>query len=109
MRRGEIVTVAVQGDYGKPRPAVVIQSDWLAETDSVLVCLLTSTMRETPLYRLAVPSTPETGLQRVSQVMVDKMMAVRREKCGPSIGRLDEAGMLALDRLLALVVGLAGG
>ena len=50
MRRGEIVTVAVQGDYGKPRPAVVIQSDWLAETDSVLVCLLTSTVRETPLY-----------------------------------------------------------
>jgi mRNA interferase MazF len=33
------VTVAVQGDCGKPRPAVVIQSDWLAETDSVLVCL----------------------------------------------------------------------
>jgi mRNA interferase MazF len=103
------VTVVVQGDYGKPRPAVVIQSDGLVETDSVLVCLLTSTMRETPLYRLAVPSTPETGLQRVSQVIVDKMMAVRREKCGPSIGRLDEAGMLALDRLLALVVGLADG
>lgn len=103
------MTVAVRGDYGKPRPAVVIQSDGLAETDSVLVCLLTSTVRETPLYRLTVPSTPETGLQRVSQVMVDKIMAVRREKCGPPIGRLDEAAMLALDRLLALVVGLADG
>lgn len=109
MRRGEIVTVAVQGDYGKPRPAVVIQSDWLAETDSVLVCLLTSTVRETPLYRLTVPSTPETGLQRVSQVMVDKIVAIRRDKCGPPIGRLDEAGMFALNRLLALVVGLADG
>ena len=109
MRRGEIVTVAVQGDYGKPRPAVVIQSDWLAETDSVLVCLLTSTVRETPLYRLTVLATPETGLQRVSQVMVDKIMAVRREKCGPPIGRLDEAATLALNRLLALVVGLADG
>ena len=109
MRRGEIVTVAVQGDYGKPRPAEVIQSDWLAETDSVLVCLLTSTVRETPLYRLTVPSTPETGLQRVSQVMVDKIVAIRRDKCGPPIGRLDEAGMFALNRLLALVVGLADG
>ena len=101
------MTVAVQGDYGKPRPAVVIQSDWLAETESVLVCLLTSTVRETPLYRLTVPPTSKTGLRQVSQVMVDKIMAVRREKCGLAIGRLDEASMLALNRLLALVVGLA--
>ena len=109
MKRGEIVTVAVQGDYGKPRPAVVIQSDWLAETESVLVCLLTSTTRETPLYRLTVPSTLETGLRQVSQIMVDKIMAVRRDKCGPAIGRLDEAATLALNRLLALVIGLADG
>ena len=109
MKRGEIVTVAVQGDYGKPRPAVVIQSDWLAETESVLVCLLTSTTRETPLYRLTVPSTPETGLRQVSQIMVDKIMAVRRDKCGPAIGRLDEAATLALNRLLALVIGLVDG
>ncbi len=109
MKRGEIVTVAVQGDYGKPRPAVVIQSDWLAETESVLVCLLTSTTRETPLYRLTVPSTPETGLRQVSQIMMDKIMAVRRDKCGPAIGRLDEATTLALNRLLALVIGLADG
>ena len=110
MKRGEIVTVAVQGDYGKPpRPAVVIQSDWLAETESVLVCLLTSTTRETPLYRLTVPSTPETGLRQVSQIMVDKIMAVRRDKCGSAIGRLDEVATLALNRLLALVIGLADG
>ena len=109
MKRGEIVTVAVQGDYGKPRPAVVIQSDWLAETESVLVCLLTSTTRETPLYRLTVRSTPETGLRQVSQIMVDKIMAVRRDKCGPAIGRLDEVATLALNRLLALVIGLADG
>ena len=55
MRRGEIVTVAVQGDYGKPRPAVVIQSDWLAETESVLVCLLISTTREAPLFQRQWP------------------------------------------------------
>jgi len=109
VKRGEIVTVAVQGDYGKPRPAVVIQSDWLAETESVLVCLLTSTTRETPLYRFTVPSTPETGLRQVSQIMVDKIMAVRRDKCGPAIGRLDEVATLALNRLLALVIGLADG
>lgn len=107
MRRGEIVTVALQGDYGKPRPAVVIQSNWLAETDSVLVCLFTSTLREAPIYRLTVPSTPETGLQTVSQIMVDKIMAVRRDKCGATIGKLDDTAILALNRMLSLVIGLA--
>lgn len=107
MRRGDIVTVAVQGDYGKPRPAVVIQSDWLAETESVLVCLFTSTLREAPIYRLTVEPTPENGLQVVSQVMVDKIMAVRRDKCGNPLGRLDETTLLMLNRMLSLVVGLA--
>lgn len=52
MKRGDIVTVALQGDYGKPRPAVVIQSDWIDATESVLVCLLTSVVRDAPIFRL---------------------------------------------------------
>ena len=101
------MTVAMQGDYGKPRPAVVIQSDWLGDTDSVLVCLFTSTLRDAPFYRLTVEPTPENGLQVVSQVMVDKIMAVRRDKCSTVVGRLDDTTILVLNRMLALVVGLA--
>jgi len=100
------VIVAMQGDYGKPRPAVVIQSDWL-DTDSVLVCLFTSMLRDTPFYRLTVEPTPENGLQVVSQIMVDKIVAVRRDKCSTVIGRLDDATILLLNQMLALVVGLA--
>lgn len=107
MKRGDIVTVALAGDYGKPRPALVIQSDWLDETDSVLVCLFTSTVRDAPIFRLTVEPSPSNGLQATSQVMVDKIMAVRRNKCGAIIGRLDEVAMLALNRMLALVVGIA--
>ena len=107
MRRGDLVTVAVAGDYGKPRPALVIQSDFLAETDSVLVCLLTTTLRGVPLYRLSLPAGPDTGLHAPSQVMVDKIMAVRRDRCGAPIGRVDEAALVALGRVLALVVGIA--
>jgi mRNA interferase MazF len=106
MKRSDIVTVAVSGDYGKPRPAVVVQSDWLDGTDSVLVCLLTTTVRETPIFRLEVKPTPANGLREVSQVMVDKILAVRRDRCGAVTGRLDDATMLALNRMLALVVGL---
>lgn len=107
MKRGDIVTVAMPGDYGKPRPAVVIQSDWLTETDSVLVCLLTSTLREAPIYRLTIEPTPENGLWAVSQVMVDKIMAVRRDKCGAVIGKLDVANLVALNQMLSLIVGIA--
>lgn len=107
MKRGDLVTVALSGDYGKPRPALVIQSDFLAETDSVLVCLLTTVVRAAPLYRLSLPAGEATGLKEPSQVMVDKIMAVRRDRCGAPIGRADAAALLALGRLLAFVVGIA--
>jgi mRNA interferase MazF len=107
MKRGDIVTVAAAGDYGKPRPAVVIQSDNLADTDSVLVCLVTSTLRNAPIYRLPVSEGTTTGLRLPSQIMVDKIVAVRRAKCGPAIGRLDAATVQSLSRMLAVVVGIA--
>lgn len=97
----------MSGDYGKPRPALVIQSDFLSETDSVLVCLLTTAQRAAPLHRLPLPAGDATGLREPSQVMVDKIMAVRRDRCGPSIGRADPAALLALGRLLAFVIGIA--
>ena len=107
MRRGDLVTVAVSGDYGKPRPALVVQSDFLADTDSVLVCLLTTTLRDAPLYRMDLPAGEDTGLREASQVMVDKIVAIRRDRCGAPIGRADDAALLALGRLLAFVVGVA--
>ncbi len=108
MQRGDLVTVAVSGDYGKPRPALVIQTDHLPETDSVLICLVTTTLRAAPLFRLPLPANKETGLLQPSQVMVDKIMAVRRDRCGARIGKVDGASMLALNRLLAFVVGATG-
>lgn len=107
MRRGELISVAVSGDYGKPRPALVIQSDLLPETDSVLVCLLTATVRDAPLYRVDLAATEGTGLREASQVMVDQITAARRNRCGPPIGRADERTMAALGRMLSFIVGLA--
>ncbi len=107
MKRGDIVTVAAQGDYGKPRPAVVIQSDWLAATDSVLVALLTSAVFDAPIYRLRIEATPQTGLKVISDVMVEKILAIPREKCGPRIGRLDESKLIALNHMLSVVIGIA--
>lgn len=107
MKRGDLITVALSGDYGKPRPALVIQSDFLPETDSVLVCLVTTMLRSAPLYRLSLSADETTGLREVSQVMVDKVMAVRRDRCSTPIGRIDKAALSALRPLLAFVVGVA--
>jgi mRNA interferase MazF len=107
MKRGEIITVSAPGDYGKPRPAVVIQSDELEDTDSVLLCLMTTVERDAAFYRVAVNPTPLTGLRQSSQIMVDKIVTIKREKCSHAFGRLDQPTMLALNRTLALVIGIA--
>lgn len=107
MRRGDLVTVSAQSDYEKPRPAVVIQSDVLNAADSVLVVLLTGTIADAPLYRLTIEPTASNGLKLVSQVMVDKVLAYPRAKCGPVIGHLSGADMLALNNMLSVMIGLA--
>lgn len=107
MKRGDIVTVAAAGDYGKPRPAVVIQSDWLKATDSVLVALMTSALVDAPIYRLTVEPDATNGLRVTTQIMVDKIVAVSRAKCGKVMGKLDEKARIALDHMVSVVVGLA--
>lgn len=108
LRRGNVVTVAAPGDYGKPRPAVVIQADALnaAGAEGVILALMTSTVRNAPLLRLTVDASV-AGLDRPTQVMVDKIVTVRRSKVGRVVGRLSDADLVALNRLLAFVIGLA--
>lgn len=107
MRRGDLVTVAAPGDYGKPRPALVIQSDLFDELPSVTLCLVTSALRDAPIFRITVDPSPANGLQRVSQIQVDKIMTVARERAGGVIGRLDDATLLKVNRSLAVFVGIA--
>lgn len=107
MRRGDLVTVALQGDLGKPRPALVIQADQFDATATVTVLLLSSTLVDAPLIRLTVAPSPENGLRTPSQVMTDKAMTLRREKLGAPFGRLDDDTLVAVNRGLALFLGFA--
>ena len=66
MRRGDLVTVAMQGDFGKPRPALVIQADLFAAHSSVTVLPVTSTIVNAPLLRISIQPDPENGLQKPS-------------------------------------------
>lgn len=109
MRRGDLVTVAAAGDYGKPRPAVIVQTDAFPEGHaSVIVCPLTSDMTEAPHFRIAIEPTVENGLRARSQVMADKPLTVRRARIGEHIGNLSAADMARLNVALAFVMGLAG-
>ena len=107
MTRGDFVTIAMQGDFGKPRPALVIQSDRFDEHATVTVLLVSSTLVDAPLFRVTVQPSAENGLQKPSQVMVDKAMTVRRDKTGRTFGRIDADTMVEVDRCLAVFLGIA--
>jgi len=105
--RGDLVTIAVQGDFGKPRPALVIQADPFSEHASVTILPITSTLAAAPLLRVPVQPSPENGLRKPSQVMVDKAMTVKREKLGPVFGRIGADTLLQVERCLAVFLGIA--
>lgn len=108
MRRGDLVTVALQGDYGKPRPALIIQSDQFDALGSVVILPLTSTLIDAPLLRPTVEPSSDNGLRTPLQIMLDKPMTAKTEKIGPSFGHLDDLDMIGVSRSLALFLGLAG-
>jgi mRNA interferase MazF len=107
MKRGDLVTIALSGDYGTPRPALIIQSDLYAAHPSVTILPVTSELRAAPLFRIDVKPTAANGLRKVSAVMVDKPQTVARARIGPTIGQLDDDSMLAVTRAFAVFLGFA--
>jgi mRNA interferase MazF len=104
MNRGDIVTVAA----GKPRPAVVVQSDHLLPYPMVIVVPFTSEIvaRPPPFTRMTVDPSPANGLRRVSQIMIDRIIGVPATTLRPTAGRLEPNKMTELTRLLALWLGI---
>ncbi|MEY2621995.1 MAG: hypothetical protein RIT26_1815 [Pseudomonadota bacterium] len=105
MQRGDLVTVSLQGAYGKPKPALVVQTDLLSELDSVVLYPVTSELR-TAAFRVTVEPTASNGLRALSQIMVDKLSTLPRSKISAPFGRLEDERMRAVDRALLLVVGV---
>jgi mRNA interferase MazF len=106
MRRGDLVTIALSGDYGKPRPALVVQADAFDGLPSVTVLRVTSELHDWALFRIIVEANRDTGLQKRSQVMVDKAATVPRSRIGERIGRLDADAMRAVSTALAKFLGV---
>ena len=108
MNRGDLVTVAARGHYsGKPRPALIVQTDLFSELQSVSVCLLSGELVDAPLLRLTVEPSEANGLSATCQIMVDKIVTVPRGNIVYRIGVLEREGMVRVDRSLALFLGVA--
>jgi mRNA interferase MazF len=107
VNRGDVVIVAAPGDYGKPRAAVIVQSNAFPEGHaSVVICPMTSELVEAD-FRITIEPGPKTGLLARSQVMTDKPVSVRRDRIGQRIGHLEVADIARLNVALAFVMGLA--
>jgi mRNA interferase MazF len=106
LKRSDLITVAQRGDYGKPRPAVVVQVDQVQGTDSILVCLLTSDLVSPTPFRVRVRADAETGLLSDSDIMADKVTITLRTKCGAVFGRVPDSAMTELNEALMFILGL---
>jgi mRNA interferase MazF len=106
VKRGDLVTVALSGDYGKPRPALIVQDDAFDAVPSIGVLPLSGDLHNAHLVRIPVEPSRQNGLERRSQVMVDKVVTVPRPKVGRVMGRLEQATMDAVDVALARFLGL---
>ena len=108
MKRGAIVVVAARGAYtGKPRPALVVQSDLFNPTHaSITICPITTDCVDAPLFRLTLPPGSRTGLESVSQVMIDKIVSVPRTAISAEIGECDVRELEAVDDGLRRWLGL---
>jgi mRNA interferase MazF len=104
--RGDLVTIAMQGDYGKPRPALVIQSDQFDEHASVTVLPVTGTLVAAPLLRITVQLSQRNSLQKPSQVMIDKVLTVKRDKVGAVFGHIEPETLIEVERCLAVFLGI---
>ena len=107
MRRGDFVKVVTSGSYGKPRPALIVQSDLFNQHPSVSVLPLSSELRNLPLFRVLIEPSTLNGLEKRSEVMVDKIQTIPLEKIGGEIGRASDEEMLAINRALAIFLGFA--
>jgi mRNA interferase MazF len=107
MTRGDLVTIALPGDFGKPRSALVIQADHFQEHATRTVLPVNSTLVAVPLFRITLEPSADNGLRTPSQVMVDKAMTVKTDKIGPVFGRIDLDKLVEVERALAVFLGIA--
>jgi mRNA interferase MazF len=107
VNRGDYITAVRPGDYGKPRPALVVQADEYALLPSVIVCPVTTHLQPDPIIRIQVEPTVDNGLDHTSQLMVDKLSVIPVTRIGRRIGAANDEVMLRVGAAITRILGLA--
>jgi mRNA interferase MazF len=106
--RGDVVLMVVPSDLGRPRPGIVVQDDNFNKgLSTIFVCPVSSDLQEGLSLRPVIEVAPGNGLRLRSQIMTDKLVALRRDRIRRVIGRIDPETSEQLDRALLVVLGLA--
>ena len=107
LNRGDVVIVATGGGFGgKPRPALVLQSDAI-RTGTAIVALFTSQLRHADPIRPSFTASPQNGLLRQSELMVDILVTAQRDEIGKVVGRLDRDDLRRAEQALLAILGFA--
>jgi mRNA interferase MazF len=106
LKRGDVVTAAVPGDFDKPRPALVIQSFAELSPERITILLITGDLQRLPYLRIPVEPMPENGLQKSSEVAVDNIQTLAVLKIGKVIGEMDRITMELVEEALRRHLGL---
>lgn len=108
VKRGDVVLVVVPNELGRPRPGVIVQADEFSEgLSTVFICPISSDIQENLSLRPIVEDKPSNGLRLRSQIMTDKMVALRQDRIRRVIGQIDKETSEQLDRALLVILGLA--
>lgn len=105
--RGDLVTIALQGSCGKPRPGLIIQTDFMDLCPSVVILPISSDLKDTPLIRVTIIPDDENNLKKTSQIMLDKITAIPKDKVGPVFGKLNDKTLLEVNRGLSFLLGIS--
>jgi mRNA interferase MazF len=107
VKRGDVVVAVAPGEFGKPRPHVVVQTNQFSDHPTITVLQVTSAITAAPLFRITVDPSVGNGLRAVSQIAVDKIMTLPRGRFGRVIGELDSDTMTRVTRALAVWLAVA--
>jgi mRNA interferase MazF len=108
VKRGDVVLVVVPSELGRPRPGVIVQADEFSkDLSTVFICPVSSDVQEKLPLRPIIEAKTSNGLRLRSQIMTDKMIALRQDRVRQIIGHIDSETSEQLDRALLVVLGLA--
>lgn len=105
LQRGDVLKVIIPGEYGKPRPAVIIQTRMLHDIPSLIVVPCTSELVDGCIYRPNVPHDEQTGLLLPTQAMADKLVAVSKRRIREVIGHVSPETLDDVERAVHFVIG----